>query len=311
MSVLTDGDQHAVSVRGLTKIYGNRRTLLRRHPHQLRAVDGVDLDIRPGRTLGLVGESGAGKSTVGRLVLRLIEPDAGSIELLGTELGQLSRKDLRAMRARATMIFQDPYTSLDPRMLIKDSVAEPLIVHGGHSRAERKAKAREMLHRVGLGDIHLEKFPYEMSGGQLQRVAIARALITDPSFIVCDEPVAALDVSTQAQVINLLKELQQERGIAYLFISHDLRLVRLIADEVAVMRHGQLLETGDAVDVFDAPQHPYTQELLAAIPGNSPRHRRFDGTADLAVAETALAGGPATTEHAEIEPDPDEPVAAR
>lgn len=278
-TIETNVDRPTLSVRGLTKIYGRKPTFYRPHPHRLTAVDGVDLDIAPGETLGLVGESGAGKSTVGRLVLRLIEPDAGRIDLLGTDLAKLNSGSLRKMRARATMIFQDPYTSLDPRMLIKDSVAEPLLVHGAKSRAERYRKARELVLRVGLSQAHLERYPYEMSGGQLQRVAIARALITDPSFIVCDEPVAALDVSTQAQVINLLKDLQSERGISYLFISHDLRLVRLIADEVAVMRHGQLLETGGAEQVFDHPRDPYTQELLAAIPGQTPRNRRFDGTA--------------------------------
>src|SRR5690348_15664616 len=236
-TIETNVDRPTLSVRGLTKIYGRKPTFYRPHPHRLTAVDGVDLDIAPGETLGLVGESGAGKSTVGRLVLRLIEPDAGRIDLLGTDLAKLNSGSLRKMRARATMIFQDPYTSLDPRMLIKDSVAEPLLVHGAKSRAERYRKARELVLRVGLSQAHLERYPYEMSGGQLQRVAIARAMITDPSFIVCDEPVAALDVSTQAQVINLLKDLQSERGISYLFISHDLRLVRLIADEVAVMRH--------------------------------------------------------------------------
>jgi ABC-type glutathione transport system ATPase component len=286
-----------LSVRGLTKVYGRRATIFRRHPHRLRAVDHVDLDIAPGQTLGLVGESGAGKSTVGRLVLRLIEPDAGSIDLLGTDVAQLSRRSLRRMRSRATMIFQDPYTSLDPRMLIKDAVAEPLIMHSDDSRATRYDKALEMVRRVGLDPAHMERYPYEMSGGQLQRVAIARALITDPAFIVCDEPVAALDVSTQAQVINLLNDIQQERGVSYLFISHDLRLVRLIADEVAVMRRGQLLEKGSAVQVFDDPQDDYTRELLAAIPGRSPRHRRFDAQA------------PAAAEVDTAEPEPDDAAA--
>lgn len=266
-----------LSVRGLTKVYGQRPSLLRRHPHQHTAVDHVDFDVAPGRTLGLVGESGAGKSTVGRLVLRLIESDEGSIDLLGTDMAALPRGELRKMRAHATMIFQDPYTSLDPRMLIKDSVAEPLIMHTKDSRSARYEKAFDLIRRVGLDSEHMERYPYEMSGGQLQRVAIARALITEPSFIVCDEPVAALDVSTQAQVINLLKDLQKERTISYLFISHDLRLVRLIADEVAVMRHGRLLESGDSEQVFTDPAHPYTRELLAAIPGRSPRDRRFDG----------------------------------
>jgi ABC-type glutathione transport system ATPase component len=201
------------------------------------------------------------------------------------------------MRAKATMIFQDPYASLNPRMLIRDCVAEPLLVHGRHTRAERYEKARELMHRVGLGDAHLERFPYEMSGGQLQRVAIARALITGPSFIVCDEPVAALDVSTQAQVINLLNDLQQERGITYLFISHDLRLVRLIADDVAVMRQGRLVEKDDALRVFDEPAHEYTRELLAAIPGRSPRRRRFGRAISRPVSATTASPpgiGPAT-----------------
>lgn len=282
-----------LSVRGLTKVYGQRATLLRRNPHRLTAVDNVDLDIAPGQTLGLVGESGAGKSTVGRLVLRLIDPDAGSINLLGTDIAKLSTGNLRKMRSHATMIFQDPYTSLDPRMLIRDCVSEPLIVHTEDSRAKRHAKALEMVRRVGLSAAHMERYPYEMSGGQLQRVAIARALITDPSFIVCDEPVAALDVSTQAQVINLLNDLQQERGISYLFISHDLRLVRLIADEVAVMRHGKLLEKGEAEQVFTNPTNDYTRELLAAIPGRSPRHRRFNGRTASAGKHAAPGAEPA------------------
>ncbi len=268
-------DRLTISVRGLYKSYGRRPTPWRRNPHRLNAVDNVDFDIAPGQTLGLVGESGAGKSTVGRLVLRLIEPDAGAVNLLGTDIAGLNRGELRRMRSRATMIFQDPYTSLNPRMLIKDSVAEPLLVHTSVSRATRQNKALEMVRRVGLDAAHLERFPYEMSGGQLQRVAIARALITDPSFIVCDEPVAALDVSTQAQVINLLNDLQEERQISYLFISHDLRLVQLIADDVAVMRHGRLLEVGPTEQVFSSPQHEYTRELQAAVPGRSPRQRRF------------------------------------
>lgn len=286
-----------LSVRGLTKMYGPKRTFYRRNPSTVTAVDAVDLDIAPGQTLGLVGESGAGKSTVGRLVLRLIAPDAGSITLLNTDVATLNRRELRKMRSAATMIFQDPYTSLDPRMLIKDSVAEPLVAQGGHSRAECREKTLEMIRRVGLDPAHAERFPYEMSGGQLQRVAIARALVTDPAFIVCDEPVAALDVSTQAQVINLLNDLQQERGISYLFISHDLRLVRLVADEVAVMRRGRVVEQGEAVRVFDAPEHEYTRDLLAAIPGRSPRHRRFGGIAatDTSGAEPETSSTRVTT----------------
>lgn len=272
---LVSGREPVLSARGLEKHYGKQATVFRRNPSRFTAVDGINLDIAPGQTLGLVGESGAGKSTVGRLVLRLVEPDAGSVRLLGADISTLGRHDLRRMRARATMIFQDPFTSLNPRMLIKDAVAEPLLVHTKDDAATRHDKALEMVRRVGLNAAHMERFPYEMSGGQLQRVAIARALITGPSFIVCDEPVAALDVSTQAQVINLLNDLQAELGISYLFISHDLRLVRLIADEVAVMKRGQLLETGSATGIFEDPQHDYTRELISAIPGRSPRQRRF------------------------------------
>ncbi|TYL55895.1 ABC transporter ATP-binding protein [Nocardioides sp. BGMRC 2183] len=293
-------DEPVLTVRGLTKTYGRRPTWYRRHPHRLVAVNGIDLEVGPGETLGLVGESGAGKSTVGRLVLRLIEPDAGSIDLLGSDITTLRREELRRMRARATMVFQDPYTSLDPRMTILDSIAEPLLVQGGTGRSERYDKARSLVRRVGLNDAHVDRYPYEMSGGQLQRVAIARALITDPAFIVCDEPVAALDVSTQAQVINLLQDLQAERGISYLFISHDLRLVRLVADRVSVMRRGEVQETGPADRVFEAPEHAYTRELLAAIPGRTPRARRFAAPVGAAPAAPEPATGPALASAEEV-----------
>jgi oligopeptide transport system ATP-binding protein len=195
--------------------------------------------------------------------------------VLGSDVTALSRSDLRRFRQRATMIFQDPYVSLNPRMLIGAAVAEPLIAAGVRSRDEREQRVREALTSVGMAPHHAERFPYEMSGGQLQRVAIARALITDPEIIVCDEPVAALDMSTQAQVINLLRELQEQRGLAYLFVSHDLSLVRVVADEIAVMRHGVLVERGAAAQVFGDPSEDYTKTLIDAIPVSDPRHRRF------------------------------------
>lgn len=279
--------QPALAVRGLTKVYGRKPAPWRRNAFQVKAVDQVDFDVMPGRTFALVGESGAGKSTVGRMVLRLVEPDAGSVTLDGTDVLALGRREMRATRSRATMIFQDPFTSLNPRLLIRDAVTEPLVAQGIGTTAERIERATELIERVGLRRQHLDRYPYEMSGGQLQRVAIARALITDPTFVVCDEPVAALDVSTQAQVINLLRELQVERGLSYLFVSHDLRLVRLIADDVAVMRKGALLECGSAEQVFEAPEDPYTQSLLAAIPGRSPRARRFGAVTRSRVAASA------------------------
>jgi ABC-type oligopeptide transport system ATPase subunit len=266
---------NALTVTGLTKHYGRGPSRLRSSRRKFTAVDDVHFEVGEGRTFGLVGESGAGKSTVGRLVLRLIEPDAGRIELLGRDIATMPRRALREIRSSATMIFQDPYTSLDPRMLIRDAVAEPLVIHGSMPKVERSRRVIDAVKRVGLGLSHLERFPHELSGGQLQRVAIARAIITDPGFIVCDEPVAALDVSTQAQVINLLRDIQQERKISYLFISHDLRLVRLIADDVAVMRQGKLVEAGPSAEIFGNPQQAYTRELLAAIPAKSPRERRF------------------------------------
>lgn len=263
----------SLSVRELTKSYGRRR--LGRDSFTVKAVDSVSFDVRSGETFALVGESGAGKSTVGRMALRLIEPDSGRVELLGTDLTRLGTRQMRAMRAKATMVFQDPFTSLNPRLLIRDAVIEPLAARGIGNKNDRLDKAADLLRRVGLDPTHLHRYPYEMSGGQLQRVAIARALITDPSFIVCDEPVAALDVSTQAQVINLLRDLQEERGLAYLFISHDLRLVRLLAERMAVMRGGAIVEQGLTEDVFNHPHSEYTRALIDAIPGRSPRERRF------------------------------------
>jgi oligopeptide transport system ATP-binding protein len=220
-----------------------------------------------------VGESGAGKSTVGRLLLRLIEPDAGTVHLDGTDVLALRPKPLRALRKRMQMIFQDPYGSLDPRMVVEDAVGEPLTVHFGTKGEARRRKVLELLDRVGIGEHHAGRYPYEFSGGQLQRIAIARALAVEPDLIVCDEPVAALDVSIRAQVVNLLHEIRRERGVAYVFISHDLSLVRLIADRVAVMYLGSIVEEGDTATLFAEPRHPYTRALLDVIPVADPRRR--------------------------------------
>lgn len=257
---------------GLRKRFISRRNLLGRPTAVVDSVNGVDLHVDRGETLAVVGESGAGKSTVGRLVLRLIDPDAGTIRIGGTDVMALNRADLRALRSRARMIFQDPFSSLDPRMAIGASIGEPLKVHQGLSSAEQQPIVVDLLRRVGLGPEQLEQYPHEFSGGQLQRIAIARAVSTNPELIVCDEPVAALDMSIRAQVMDLLQGLQDERGLSYLFISHDLSLVRLIAHRTAVMYNGAIVEQGPTEAVFNEPLHPYTRMLLEAIP-------RFDRAA--------------------------------
>jgi oligopeptide/dipeptide ABC transporter ATP-binding protein len=258
---------------GLTKSFPTGRSLLGRATGWRHAVRGVDLRVARGETLAVVGESGAGKSTVGRLALRLIEPDAGQVRLDGVDVLSLRAKALRTLRKRMQMIFQDPYGSLDPRMVVEDAVGEPLTVHFGTKGAALRRKVLELLDRVGIGEHQAERYPYEFSGGQLQRIAIARALAVEPDLIVCDEPVAALDVSIRAQVVNLLHELQRERGVAYVFISHDLSLVRLIADRVAVMYLGSIVEEGETAVLFANPRHPYTRALLDVIPVADPRRR--------------------------------------
>ena len=258
---------------GLTKSFPAGTNLLGRPTGWRHAVRGVDLRVARGETLAVVGESGAGKSTVGRLVLRLIEPDAGQVSLDGIDVLSLRAKPLRALRKRMQMIFQDPYGSLDPRMVVEDAVGEPLTVHFGTKGEARRRKVLELLDRVGIGEHQAERYPYEFSGGQLQRIAIARALAVEPDLIVCDEPVAALDVSIRAQVVNLLHELQRERGVAYVFVSHDLSLVRLIASRVAVMYQGSVVEEGETATLFANPRHPYTRALLDVIPVADPRRR--------------------------------------
>ncbi|MCD2099906.1 oligopeptide transport system ATP-binding protein [Rhodococcus rhodochrous J3] len=265
----------ALVIEGLTKSYPAKRNLLGRVTETVDAVRGVSLEVRRGETLALVGESGAGKSTVGRLALRLIEPNSGSIRVLGDDITAMGRSELRKVRGRATMIFQDPFKSLNPRAQIKYSIAEPMLSQGGYSASDRDKRVAALLDRVGLAAHHLERYPYEMSGGQLQRVAIARALVTDPEIVVCDEPVAALDMSIRSHVINLLRELQSERNLAYLFISHDMSLVRVIADRIAVMKRGEIIECNDAATLFADPTHEYSRTLLSAIPAAHPSMRTF------------------------------------
>jgi len=265
----------ALIIEGLTKSYPAKRNLLGRVTETVDAVRGVSLEVRRGETLALVGESGAGKSTVGRLALRLIEPNSGSIKVLGDDITAMGRSELRKVRGRATMIFQDPFKSLNPRAQIKYSIAEPMLSQGGYSASDRDKRVAALLDRVGLTAHHLERYPYEMSGGQLQRVAIARALVTDPEIVVCDEPVAALDMSIRSHVINLLRELQAERNLAYLFISHDMSLVRVIADRIAVMKRGEIIECNDAATLFADPAHEYSRTLLSAIPAAHPSQRTF------------------------------------
>jgi oligopeptide/dipeptide ABC transporter ATP-binding protein len=247
----------------------------RRGSPPVRAVDGVDLDVRRGETLGLVGESGCGKSTLGLALLRLVEPTAGRIELEGTDVGALGRRRLRALRRRVAMVFQDPYASLDPRRTIGETVAEPLEVHGLHpGRDARRGRVDELLDQVGLDPSFRTRRPHELSGGQRQRVGIARALAGEPDLIVCDEPIASLDVSIQAQVLNLLDRLQDELDLTYLFIAHDLAAVQHVSDRIAVMYLGRIVEVGSGDQVADDPAHPYTRALLSAVPLPDPPAER-------------------------------------
>jgi oligopeptide/dipeptide ABC transporter ATP-binding protein len=264
-----------LEVRDLAKHFPIRRGLFGRPSGWVRAVDGVSLDIREGETLALVGESGSGKTTTGRCILRLLEPTAGSVRFDGVDLLALGPRDLRRMRRRIQVIFQDPYGSLNPRLRVGTTVREPLEIHRiGRNRKERDAMVADLLKRVGLEPSMMRRFPHEFSGGQRQRIGIARALALRPRLIVADEPVSALDVSVQAQVINLLMDLQDETGMAYLFIAHDLAVVERIADRVAVMYLGRLAEVAPREEIFKNPLHPYTKALLQAIPIPDPGRTR-------------------------------------
>jgi peptide/nickel transport system ATP-binding protein len=258
----------------LVKDFPLRSGILRRINGSVRAVDDVSLSIQPGTTLGLVGESGSGKSTLARVVLRLIDPTSGSIVVNGKDITSLRGPALRRHRESMQLVFQDPYSSLDPKQSIADIVGEPLAIHTSMSRAQRDQRVMELLAQVGLGSQVLSRQPHEFSGGQRQRIAIARALALEPRLLVCDEPVSALDVSTQSQVINLLTELQDQLGVAYLFIAHDLSVVRHISDRIAVMYLGQIVEEGDADEVYERPTHPYTAALLSSIPIPDPTRQR-------------------------------------
>ncbi|AIQ70456.1 ABC transporter ATP-binding protein [Paenibacillus graminis] len=237
----------------------------------LKAVDNINFTIREGETLGMVGESGCGKTTAGRTVLRLYEPTAGSVKYNGTDIYKLSSGKMKAMRRDMQMIFQDPYASLNPRFTVSDIIGEALDIHGmAGSRAERKKRIEELLDMVGLNHDHATRYPHEFSGGQRQRIGIARSLAVNPKFIVCDEPISALDVSIQAQVVNLLKELQDRLGLTYLFIAHDLSMVKHISDRVAVMYLGKMVELAESEELYANPIHPYTKSLLSAIPVPDP-----------------------------------------
>jgi oligopeptide/dipeptide ABC transporter ATP-binding protein len=263
-----------VVAEGLEKHFPVTRGVLSRVVGHVRAVDGVSFVIRRGETLGLVGESGSGKTTVGRLVLRLLEPTAGTVRFDGHDLAKLDAGALRALRRRAQIVFQDPYGSLNPRMTVGDAIGEALRVHGLAAGPSVQARVRELLGLVGLRSEHAQRYPHEFSGGQRQRIGIARALSVEPEFLVCDEPVSALDVSVQAQVVNLLVDLQRRLGLTYLFIAHDLGVIEHVSDRIAVMYLGRIVEIADAAMVRETPRHPYTRALLSAVPKVDPRARR-------------------------------------
>ncbi len=260
-----------VQVRGLKMYFPIYAGLLRRRAGDVKAVDGVSFDIPAGETLGLVGESGCGKSTCGRAILRLYEPTAGQVIIDGKDVTAVRPEALRQLRPAMQMVFQDPQASLNPRMSVASIIGEPLLEHTRQTKAEQRERIYELMDQVGLNRNFANRYPHEFSGGQRQRIGIARALALNPKFIVCDEPIAALDVSIQAQVVNLLEELQQRLGLTYLFISHDLSMVRHIANRVAVMYLGRIVELADRDALYGAPMHPYSQALLSAVPEPDPQ----------------------------------------
>lgn len=263
-----------LEVRDLVKTFGGARRFLRPPRPGIRAVDGVSFSIKPGEVVGLVGESGSGKTTVGRTVLKLTDPTAGSIRFDGTEITDLDREAMRPYRRQMQIIFQDPYASLNPRMKVVDILGEAFAIHGIGSGVDRRARIAELLDHVGLPDSYATRYPHEFSGGQRQRIVIARALAVDPKFIVADEPVSALDVSIQAQIVNLMSGLQRDLNLAMLFISHDLSVVEYICDRVIILYLGRVMEEGPVDRIFTRPRHPYTEALLAAAPVPDPTASR-------------------------------------